>query len=510
MLQKIITKVRDLFGASSNEEVATTRQRADKANKPKRSNKNSATRSERPAKRSSNRRRQATTRSGSGNQVANSHQEFRIQRSDHGISRDQIDKSALDVLYQLKRAGYEAYLVGGGVRDLLLGIEPKDFDVVTDALPEEIKDIFKNRCMLIGRRFRLAHVRFGHQIIEVATFRGEDESAAMQARQTDADGRLVRDNVYGTLEEDIWRRDFTVNSMYYDISDFSIVDYSKGMADLLAGQIRLIGDPNVRYREDPVRMIRAVRFAAKLGFNIEPQTEKPLYELGELLTSVSNARMFEEVLKLFHSGVGVQVYEKLKHYDLFKHLFPLTDQLLTTEKDCFPRQVVLESLKSTDRRIAEGKSVNPAFLFAAFLWEPVLQAQQELMEQEGMVAQDALYAAANQVLDLQIKHTAIPRRLTAQMRDIWSLQFRLQRYQGARAQQLRSNRRFRAAYDFIGVRINAGETQLQPLFDWWTEYQEKNPIDQVRQATDLDEYRRDSRRRPPRKNRNIYRRRRED
>lgn len=426
----------------------------------------------------------------------------RIQRDQHNISRKRIDKPALDVLYDLKRAGYQAFMVGGGVRDLLLGLEPKDFDVVTDAHPDEIKRVFRHRCQLIGRRFRLAHIRFGRQIVEVATFRGDDEDSRSPARQVDSAGRVTRDNVYGSLGEDVWRRDFTLNALYYDINDFSIVDYTDGMADLLAGQIRLIGDPDIRYREDPVRLIRAVRFAAKLGFQIEPDTEQPLYELGYLLENVSHARMFEEVLKLFHSGVAVQVYEKLRHYDLFKHIFPLTDQLLESEVDHFPRQLVMAALKSTDKRIRENKSVNPAFLFSALLWEPLMQRRSVYLE-EGLNPQDALFAAANDVLSQQVTHTSIPKRLTAQMRDIWSLQFRLQRYHGARAQQLRSHPRFRAAYDFIGVRVDAGETELKELFDWWTEYQEKNPLDQVAFANDLE---RPRRRRHPRGGRNIYRR----
>ncbi len=276
-----------------------------------------------------------------------------IPRSEHGISRKDIDKSALDVLYGLKRAGYDAYLVGGCVRDLLLGLEPKDFDVVTNAEPDQIKAVFKRRCQLIGRRFRLAHVRFGRTVIEVATFRGQGDGENRQdffgrngkhsgtAREVDATGRLVRDNVYGTIDEDVWRRDFTVNALYYNIRDFSIVDYTGGLDDIDAGELRLIGDPVTRYREDPVRMIRAIRFAAKLGFNIEKQTEKPITELAHLFADVSNARLFEEVLKLFHSGVAIQVFEKLRHFDLFTHLFPLTEQVLSQESEGFPRIIVI-------------------------------------------------------------------------------------------------------------------------------------------------------------------------
>ena len=263
-----------------------------------------------------------------------------VKRQKHGISRKQIDKSALDVLYGLKRGGYEGYLVGGCVRDLLLGLEPKDFDVVTDAEPDQVKNVFKQRCRLIGRRFRLAHVRFGRMMIEVATFRGQGDGDGRKdrfgrkgklsgpAREVDDAGRVLRDNVYGTIEEDVWRRDFTVNALYYDIRTFSITDYAGGLEDIKKGQLRLIGDPKTRYREDPVRMIRAIRFAAKLGFKIEKHTEKPITTLAPLLNDVSNARMFEEVLKLFHSGVAIEVFEKLRHYGLFEHLFPLTEQIL--------------------------------------------------------------------------------------------------------------------------------------------------------------------------------------
>lgn len=427
---------------------------------------------------------------------------LRLSRNEHGISRKAIDNSALDVLYDLKRAGYEAYLVGGGVRDLLLGLEPKDFDIVTNAKPEQVKDVFKHRCQLIGRRFRLAHVRFGRQIVEVATFRGEDDG---KERQQDQTGRLIRDNVYGTLEEDVWRRDFTVNALYYDIRDFSLVDHVSGLVDLKAGQLRLIGDPRTRYHEDPVRMIRAVRFAAKLGFNIEAQTEKPLFELGHLLLDVSNARMFDEVIKLFHSGVGLEVFEKLRHYDLFKCLFPLTDALLASEQEHFPRQLVIEALKSTDNRVSEDKPVNPAFLFAAFLWEPMMQ-RRDLHLSAGMSPQDAFFAACNDVIEQQVKRTAIPKRFSSQVRDIWNLQFRLPKRFGPKAAQLRAHPRFRAAYDFIGIRLAAGESELAELFNWWTEYQEKDPVAQVAFANEIRPMRdkRPRKRKPA--NRNPYRR----
>ena len=438
-----------------------------------------------------------------------------VKRQKHSISRKQIDKPALDVLYGLKRAGFDGYLVGGCVRDLLLGLEPKDFDVVTNAEPDQVKSVFRQRCRLIGRRFRLAHVRFGRMVIEVATFRGQGDGggrkdkfgrngkASGPARQVDDTGRLLRDNVYGNINEDVWRRDFTINALYYDIKTFSITDYTGGLKDIKKSQIRLIGDPVTRYKEDPVRMIRAIRFAAKLGFNIEKKTEKPITKLAPSLLDVSNARMFEEVLKLFHSGKAIEVFEKLRHYHLFEHLFPLTDDILAQEQEGFPRMLVIEALKSTDLRISEGKSVNPAFLFSAMLWEPMQQRKQYFLD-EGFAHQDAMYAAANDVIDQQVTRTAIPKRFTAQIREIWNLQYRLPKRHGDRAQKLREHPRFRAAYDFLGVRVAAGDTESQEVFEWWTEYQEKTPVEQVAFANQVEKPRR---KRRQRRNRNFYRKR---
>ena len=429
-----------------------------------------------------------------------------LTRDDHHISRKQLSKASLDVLYGLKRGGYEGYLVGGAVRDLMLGIEPKDFDVVTNAEPDEVKKVFRNKCRLIGRRFRLAHVYFGREIIEVATFRGEGEGTSK--RQADETGRLIRDNVYGTIEEDIWRRDFTLNSLYYRISDFSILDYAGGLQDIEKGLIRLIGDPETRYREDPVRMIRAVRFAAKLGFKIEENTEKPIFEFAPLLRDVSHARMFEEVLKLFHSGVAIQVFEKLRHYGLFAHLFPMTEESLSVEHDNFPSMLVIEALRSTDSRIRSNKSVNPAFLFAALLWEPMQKRREQFIEQ-GFTAQDAFFAAAHDVMEQQNARTNIPKRLMSTVRDIWNLQFRLTLTKPKQIQAVIEHPKFRAGYDFLGVRVAAGEVELKDLFDWWTEYQEMNPVERVAHVNKVERPAAD--RRPKnsrnRKNRNFYRKR---
>jgi poly(A) polymerase len=328
-----------------------------------------------------------------------------IPRSEHSISRAAISPNALKVLYRLKDAGYQAFLVGGAVRDLLLGITPKDFDVATNALPEEVRHLFRN-CRLIGRRFRLAHVHFGQEIIEVATFRAaaaperEDvdeldpdaEPAAEPAaagggepgggndsehRAFDQSGRILRDNIYGTIEEDVWRRDFAANGLYYNIDDFSIWDFVDGVSDVRARRLKLIGDPETRYREDPVRMLRAVRFAAKLDFSIEPVTEAPINKLAYLLDGVPPARLFDECLKLFLSGFGAKSYRLLRRYGLFEHLFPLSAAAFVLPPYAYAEEMLERGLINTDERIAAEKPVTPTFLFAVLLWSAVLRELNE-------------------------------------------------------------------------------------------------------------------------------------
>ena len=390
-----------------------------------------------------------------------------IPRSEHAISRANISSNALKVLYRLKGAGYDAYLVGGGVRDMLLGREPKDFDIATNARPEEVKKLFRN-CLLIGRRFRLAHVRFEDEIIEVATFRAQGDGASDEEARTE-NGRILRDNVYGTLEEDAWRRDFTVNALYYNIQDFSVVDYVEGMLDLQNGMLRLIGQPQQRYREDPVRMLRAVRFAAKLGFRIHPESEAPIFELAHLLEDIPPARLFDEILKLFLGGCAVQAFELLRHYGLFGYLFPQTEACLAEEKDGFPLTLLIRALQNTDVRIGEGKPVTPAFLYAALLWEPLRQA---MAGQEGKPVAEvqALQEAAAAIEARQVACTALPKRFAVPMREIWSLQIRLRRTNGLRPLRLLEHPRFRAAYDFMLLRRDAGE-DVGELCQWWTEFQ---------------------------------------
>ncbi|MCU7855914.1 MAG: polynucleotide adenylyltransferase PcnB, partial [Candidatus Thiodiazotropha sp. (ex Lucinoma borealis)] len=327
-----------------------------------------------------------------------------IPRDEHNVSRANISRNAVKVLYRLQNAGYEAYLVGGGVRDLLLGREPKDFDVATNALPEEVKAAFGN-CRLIGRRFRLAHVHFGREIIEVATFRSNQQDSQDGERQVE-NGRILRDNVFGTLEEDAQRRDFTINALYYDVGDFSVVDFANGMSDLEHGVIRLLGDVESRFREDPVRLLRAVRFAAKLGFIIDPETESPMEHLAPLLEDVPSARLYEEVLKLFLGGSALATFEKLRHYGLFGQLFPATEEALSHEDHEFPITFVNRGLANTDTRLQENKSVTPAFLFAVLLWEPVRLGYEALLAQEIEPA-EALQTAANNVLSEQIKCLSI-------------------------------------------------------------------------------------------------------
>ncbi len=399
---------------------------------------------------------------------------FILPRADHGISRANISPNALKVLYRLKDAGYEAYLVGGSVRDLLLGREPKDFDVATSASPEQVEQEFRN-CRLIGRRFRLAHVRFGDEIIEVATFRASgaadtDEDAGLAQ---DGTGRILRDNIYGTVDQDAERRDFRVNALYYDIRDFSVHDFVGGLQDLREGVVRLIGDPEVRYREDPVRMLRAVRFAVKLGFKLHPDTEAPIVRLGPLLADVPAARMFEEILKLFLYGFGEQAFEALRHHGLFAQLFPRTEAALAIEEQGFPRVFIAKALASTDYRVQNDMPVTPAFLFAALLWEPVRQAAAQL-EAEGLHPSEALRRASFEVVEDQVKRIAIPRRFSTPMIEIFQMQPRFAQRQGKRPQRLMTHPRFRAAYDFLVLRAQAGEAEME-LADWWTQLQTDNP-----------------------------------
>lgn len=391
-----------------------------------------------------------------------------ITRNQHNISRKQINKHALKVLYRLHEAGFAAYLVGGCVRDLLLGREPKDFDVATNASPEEVHKLFRNS-LLIGRRFRLVHVRFSGEVIEVATFRQPMFSNDEKTEYRNEHGMLLRDNQYGTIEEDVVRRDFTINALYYNIADFSVVDFMKGMQDLHTNTLCIIGDPDVRFREDPVRILRAIRFAAKLSFKIAPKTEAAISPTANLLKHVSPARVYDEVIKLFSAGSGEQTFSLLRQHKLLGYLFPATDKLLHDpllhqEVDYF----IMLMLRNTDVRIAQRKIVNPAFLFAVMLWH-VRQQQTTLLLQEAMVLMQAREQAATMVLNEQVKHTAMPRRTATIIREIWQMQYHLEKRKPFRAMALVSMHRFRAAYDFLLLRAEI-EPQLKEIATWWTAF----------------------------------------
>jgi len=405
------------------------------------------------------------------------------------------------VLYRLKEAGYQGFLVGGAVRDLLLGIRPKDFDVATNALPEEVRRLFRN-CRLIGRRFRLAHVHFGSEIIEVATFRAAAAPEREDEEDTDADGvadadadadggdapladfsppsdsehrafdprgRILRDNIYGTIEEDVWRRDFSANGLYYNIEDFSIWDFVDGVSDVRARRLKLIGDPETRYREDPVRMLRAVRFAAKLDFSIEPRTERPIKQLAYLLDGVPPARLFDETLKLFLSGFGAKSHRLLREYGLFEHLFPLSAAAFALPPYAYAQQMLELGLANTDERVAADKAVTPTFLFAVLLWGAVLR---ELNERRAGPAPDLalLMQACDTVLRAQQSRVAIPRRFAVPMRELLMLQPRFNRRSGVKSLSLLQHPRFRAAYDFLLLRAQVGVADPE-LARWWTDIQ---------------------------------------
>ncbi len=389
-----------------------------------------------------------------------------IPRTDHCISRANISPNALKVLYRLHEAGHAAYLVGGSVRDLLLGLKPKDFDIATDAHPEKIKSLFRN-CILIGKRFRLAHIRYGREIVEVATFRASQETEHRDHVKSEQ-GLILRDNVYGTIPEDAFRRDFSVNALYYNIADFSVVDYCEGMADLQHKILRLIGDPVKRYHEDPVRLLRAIRLAGKLGFTIDHQTATPITSLVHLLQHISPARLYEETLKLFLCGNAVAVFNLLYHYKLFGILFPETDKILHTENEFkIPATLFIDTaLKNTDHRLAEAKHVTPIFFLAVLLWYPLQQELKGLKKLDTFV----MDRTADKLIAKQVRHTAIPRKISAGMREIWTLQLRLARPQLRSIHRLLAHQRFRAAYDFLLLR-SVADGSLNELAQWWTTIQ---------------------------------------
>ena len=380
------------------------------------------------------------------------------------IEESAISINASKVISRLQDHGFQAYLVGGCIRDLLLRKTPKDFDIATDAHPEEVRELFRNS-RIIGKRFRIVHVRFGREIIEVTTFRGP-HADEYDENHSDS-GMTLNDNVYGTFEEDVFRRDFTMNAIYYEPQGKEIIDLADGTADIESQIIRTIGDPASRLREDPVRMLRAIRFQAKLEFGLESDLQSSIRSLGYLIQDVPPARLFEEVLKLFLSGYGTAAFDAMLENEIYGWLFP--DSMQSMENNATEKLVRL-ALTSTDQRIAKKMPVTPAFIYAAILWYPFVDEKQRL-EQEGEITYAAAHEAANNVISKQQLFTSIPKRFSGPMRDIWFLQSRLPSRFGQKPDRTMEHKRFRAAYDFLLLREQAGE-KTEQLGEWWTEYQE--------------------------------------
>ena len=392
---------------------------------------------------------------------ASRHEPAVIPVSSHGITRDRISSGSRRVCETLQEHGFKAYVVGGAVRDLLIGADPKDFDVATNATPEEVRRAFR-RSRIIGRRFQIVHVMMGQETLEVTTFRGTlDEKT-----KTDEHGRVLHDNVFGSQAEDAARRDFTANALYYDPATEAVLDYHHGVGDLKARTLRMIGEPRARYREDPVRMLRAVRLAAKLGLSIDPEAKKPIREMADLLENVPAARLFDEMLKLLTSGHSVKCITQLRDEGLHHGLLPLLDVIL---EQPMGEKFVMAALANTDDRVRRGKGTSPGFLFATLLWHEVL-AHWEKLKAAGELKIPALYQAMDYVLDVQSEKLAITRRIAGDIKDIWSLQPRFEQRAGKRPYALLEQPRFRAGYDFLLLRAQAGEIDNE-VAEWWTEFQ---------------------------------------
>ena len=381
---------------------------------------------------------------------------------EHGINPALVSNNAIRVTQSLQEAGFKAFLVGGAVRDLLLGVKPKDFDIATNATPEEVKRLFR-RAFIIGRRFQIVHVMFGQDLLEVTTFRG----AAVEAAPKDEHGRVLRDNTFGEQHEDALRRDFTINAMYYDPATQMVLDYHGGMADIRSRTLRMIGVPEERYREDPVRMLRVVRFAAKLGFEIDPSAQAPIPVMAPLINNVPAARVFDEMLKLLMSGQAMACLERLRSEGLHHGLLPLLDVVM--EQPLGERFVRL-ALDNTDLRIRQGKPVSPGFLFASLLWHQVLE-KGRADQAAGEPSIPALHQAADDVLNGQTEKLALQRRIATDMRDIWAMQPRFERRTGKSPYKLLEHPRLRAGYDFMLLRCESGELDPE-LGTWWTAFME--------------------------------------
>ncbi|KVF75386.1 poly(A) polymerase [Burkholderia sp. FL-7-2-10-S1-D7] len=422
------------------------------------------------------------SRGGGAKKPRSNHEPTVVPASVHQIDPSLISRNAVRVTDTLQQAGFRAFIVGGAVRDLLLGIAPKDFDVATDATPTEVQRLFR-RARLIGRRFQIVHVQFGQELIEVSTFRAlvdaPPEAAASaeppkrlkrdeldrRTHAVDASGRVLRDNVWGEQHEDAARRDFTINAMYYDPSTQTVLDYHDGMADMRARLLRMIGDPATRFREDPVRMLRVVRFAAKLGFEIEPHTREPIKALADLINNVPAARLFDEMLKLLLSGHALACLQRLRKEGLHHGLLPLLDVVLEQPQG---EKFITLALNNTDARVRAGKTVSPGFLFATLLWHDMRQRFEQYTA-EGEFPVPALHRAMDDVIDMQTEKLAIHKRYSADMREIWGLQLRLEKRSGRSAMRLLEHQRFRAGYDFLLLRCESGELDAE-VGQWWTDF----------------------------------------
>ena len=412
----------------------------------------------------------------------------------HGIARESISPCALKVTQTLQEHGYTAYVVGGAVRDLILGWQPKDYDVATSATPEQVRELFR-RSRIIGRRFRIVHVMCGRETVEVSTYRGSADASAEDAQQVaDEHGRLLRDNVFGTQEQDAVRRDFTINALFYDPATQQVWDYHGGVEDLKKKRLRMIGDPEQRYREDPVRMLRAVRLSASRGLDIDEATRAPIKALTTLLANVPAARLFDEMLKLLLSGHAYECVMALRHEGLHHGLLPMLDVIL--EQPMGERFVML-ALRNTDARIKNEKSVSPSFLFASLLWHEVLAAWKK-QESDGVPPLPALYQAMEQVVQSQAEKLAIPRRYGSDMKEIWVMQPRFLQRSGRRPYRLLESTRFRAGYDFLLLRCASGE--LDPgIGEWWTRFQHADEVERKALLTQDTEPARRKRRRKRRR-----------
>lgn len=388
-------------------------------------------------------------------------------KDEHGIHRDQLSNAAVSVCEGLQRAGFKAFVVGGAVRDLLLKRHPKDYDVATDATPEQVRSVFR-RARIIGRRFKLVHVMFRDETVEVSTFRANHPAASEDEQDGRADehGRLLRDNVYGNQGEDAIRRDFTMNALFYDPEREEVWDYVNGFSDIKKKRVVMIGDPTARYREDPVRMLRAARLAAKLGFTIDAATEAPIAELAPLLDNVPTARLFDEMLKLLFSGHALNGIEKLRALGLHLGILPVLDAMFS---DPAAKTFVVLALQRTDERIAQDKGVSPPFLFAALFWWPMVQRWRAL-EAKGVRPLQAMHEAMDDVLDLQRKTLAVPRRLDPLIKELWLAQPRFPHRSQRQAFRTLTHPRFRASYDFYALRAEAGDADMD-IAAWWERFQ---------------------------------------